>query len=437
MQIERYVGVLVLAAVSLVGCDSNPTQPVNTTPANAANSISNSAPANQQPPANPVAQANAMPVTMPLIDAMLADESFLNEARASVQLTDEETDKIRDTARNAVLRLDADAQGDDARSTRNSVEQTRKDIEKIIGPQRTEQFINLVRTRWGGDAEDLAARPNAIPTDTRVVVNAAAYRMDLFRDGQLVKTYKIGIGYPEFPLPAGVRRAKEIIFNPTWTPPDEPWVKGKYAPGRKVEAGSKLNPLGKIKIPIGLPSLIHGGKNPSRLGTFASHGCVGLTDAMVQDFALQLASLSATQLTAADVKAFEKDKTETKNVVLSQAMPVELRYETIVVENGKVTIYRDVYERGTNTEENLRRVLEVYGVSLESLPEADRTKLLDAVNQMAVDAQGKAVEESENSNRKNTSSKVTKNIKGKKEIAIEIPALQGKGYPAAVNLMSA
>ena len=66
--------------------------------------------------------------------------------------------------------------------------------------------------------------PNAIPTDTRVVVNIPAFRMDLFQDGSLVKSYQIGIGYPEFPLPQGLRKAQTIIFNPTWTPPDSPWV---------------------------------------------------------------------------------------------------------------------------------------------------------------------------------------------------------------------
>src|SRR5438105_2191673 len=43
--------------------------------------------------------------------------------------------------------------------------------------------------------------PNAVPKDTRIVVNIPAFRMDLFQDGRLVKSYKIGIGYPEFQLP--------------------------------------------------------------------------------------------------------------------------------------------------------------------------------------------------------------------------------------------
>src|SRR5262249_30300489 len=66
--------------------------------------------------------------------------------------------------------------------------------------------------------------PFSAPPDTRIVVNAPAHRLDVFQNGQLVKSYKIGIGYPEFPLPTGMRRASQIIFNPTWTPPDEPWV---------------------------------------------------------------------------------------------------------------------------------------------------------------------------------------------------------------------
>ena len=136
--------------------------------------------------------------------------------------------------------------------------------------------------------------PNAVPTDTRVVVNIPAFRMDLFQDGSLVKSYQVGIGYPDFPLPQGLRKASTIIFNPTWTPPDEPWVEGskKVKVGQKVEAGSPLNPLGPIKIPIGLPSLIHGGKSPAKLGTFASHGCVGLTNPQVQDFSVVLAGLA-------------------------------------------------------------------------------------------------------------------------------------------------
>ena len=61
-------------------------------------------------------------------------------------------------------------------------------------------------------------------------------------------------------------------------------------------------------------------------------------------------------------------------------MPVELRYETIVLEDGKLHIYKDVYAQDTNTEENLRRVLEANGVRLEDLSgDSSEREILNAL----------------------------------------------------------
>ena len=59
---------------------------------------------------------------------------------------------------------------------------------------------------------------------------------------------------------------------------------------------------------------------------------------------------------------------------LSRAVTVELRYETVTVEDGKLHIYRDVYDRGANTEDNLRNVLQAYGVTVDQLSEGQRSK---------------------------------------------------------------
>lgn len=427
-------------------------QPTTTTNANTVATSATPAVA-ASPAAQPESRKATLPVTLPVLDAMFADENFAGDLKTKLQLTDEQIDKLKSTAHEAVGTLRED--GENSGSTRAATERSGKQIREILGEEKANKLFEMVSQRWNGsDAADnsttnSSAKPNAIPTDTRVVVNAPAYRMDLFQDGKLVKTYKIGIGYPEFPLPSGMRKANTIIFNPTWTPPDEPWVEGsgKVKVGEKVAAGDKLNPLGPIKIPIGLPSLIHGGKSPAKLGGFASHGCVGLTNGQVQDFALNLAKLSGTDLMPEDVKNYEKQKTETKNVKLGNDVQVELRYETIVVEDGKLRIFRDVYEKGTNTEENLRAVLDAYGVSLDSLNAQDRQKILDGLKQMAFDAAGNPVEEGGNSNSQNSNTqsnskandnsnkgKVTRNIKGAKEVSFALAELKGKGYPAPVNL---
>ncbi|HEX8565474.1 MAG TPA: L,D-transpeptidase family protein [Pyrinomonadaceae bacterium] len=440
---QFFIASVLLTVVGLFAACEQPAN-LNTTVnsnANNATPIAAASPVATPQAANPRAEAN-LPVTLPVLDAMFADESFAGELKSKLSLTDEQIGRLRTISRESVGNLSESETDEAAGSTTEAIKRAQEQIRSVIGEDKAAQLAGLVRDRWqqGGFEETAAGgeqKTNGIPSDTRIVVNAPAYRMDLFKDGQLVRSYKIGIGYPEFPLPVGVRKAETLIFNPTWTPPDEPWVKGKIEPGKKVEAGSALNPLGPIKIPIGSPSLIHGGKNPARLGGFASHGCVGLTNDQVQQVALDLAQLTGTQVTAEDVKNHLKNKTETKNVKLSQPIPVELRYDTIVAEDGKLKIFRDVYERGTNTEENLRAVLQAQGVAYDSLSEQERAKISEALKQMARDPAGNPVEAmpaGSVNNNSNKNVKETRTIKGAKEATIEIAALKGKGYPAPVDL---
>ncbi len=135
-------------------------------------------------------------------------------------------------------------------------------------------------------------------------------------------------------------------------------------------------------------------------------------------------------------------------------MLVELRYETIVVEDGELKIFRDVYDRDTNTEENLRRVLEHYGVAFDSLTPELQTRLRSALTQMSRDAKGNLDTPGESGNangnnngnanansnananknaNSNADGKVTRTVKGAKEVVIDLPQLAGKGYPSPVE----
>ena len=432
--------VLVMCLFAAAGC----APPSNTTTTTGGVNTNTGQPAGAPPPAAPPAPASAsgeaqLPVTLPVLDAMFQDPAFAAELKSRLALTDEQVARLRKVAEEE--RTSLSEEGEATGSTAAARARAAEKLNEIVGADKLTPFSAFVRERWaGGEAGAAAAvpaKPNSVPADTRVVVNAPAFRMDVFEDGRLLKTYRVGIGYPEFPLPQGQRKATQIIFNPTWTPPDEPWVKGKIKPGEKVEAGSKLNPLGPIKIPIGLPSLIHGGKSPARLGTFASHGCVGLTNKQVQDFAVVLAKLGGAEVSPEDVAGFAKTKSETKNVKLERDVPVELRYETIVVEDGKLYVYRDVYEKGTNTEENLRAVLEAHGVRLEDLTEQERAQVTEALQAMARDPQGNPVDgrpQPSPTPDKKGNVRETRTVKGEKQLVIEVAALRGKGYPAPVNL---
>lgn len=414
-------------------------------PANTNTSVVQTTPSPSASVSPATSETVSVQVTLPLLDALLTDEKFVGQLKQNLKLSDEQIDSLKRVSGADIARLqesnaeETDGNAADAR-TRASEE-----LRKILGDEKAKQLATLANDYWskgdqtetaGSKTVEMSKGPNAVPSDTRVVVNIPAFRMDLFQDGSLVKTYKIGIGYPEFPLPFGLRKAQTIIFNPTWTPPDSPWVEKmkNVTAGETVKAGDKNNPLGPIKIPIGSPSLIHGGKSPAKIGKFASHGCVGLTNAQVKDFAGLLAKVSnTTDISESTIATYLVDREKTKTVKLNQTVPVELRYETIVLEDGKLHIYKDVYAQDTNTEENLRRVLEANGVRLEDLSEQQRTEILNALNAMSTNPTAAASPSPEASPQKKTA-KTKKPAKPQNEVVIDLGSLAQKGYPAPVNL---
>ena len=403
---------LSLALCLLASCTTTPT---NT---NTATTTGSPTPSPTVSP-SPAESASTTPaqVTLPLLDALLGDEKFVGELRSQLRLSNEQIDSLKRVSSAEIARLRETNAEELEESSGDAHTRANEQLNQILGDDRARELASFANDYWArggqtngdsGPAVEMSKGPNAVPADTRVVVNIPAFRMDVFQDGSLLKSYQVGIGYPEFPLPQGLRKAQTIIFNPTWTPPDEPWVarmKG-VAPGETVEAGSRENPLGPIKIPIGLPSLIHGGKPPAKLGKFASHGCVGLTNNQIKDFTMLLGKASDTDLSQRAIEEHLKNKTKTETVKLNQSVPVELRYETIVLEDdGKLHIYRDVYAQGTNTQENLRSVLEAHGMNLEDLAEDQRAKALDALK-----------------------------AKNQKEVVIDLGKDARKGYPIAVSL---
>jgi lipoprotein-anchoring transpeptidase ErfK/SrfK len=403
--------------------------------------------------------AEAVPITLPVLDALFGEAAFKAELKSKVQLTDDQTAALRKISSEAVAKLrqsNAELQTGSAEAARQAALDA---IRNAIGGEKSEQLLSLARDRWNKGSEELAALaarnaepvmlqgPNAVPKDTRIVVNIPAFRMDVFANGALVKSYKIGIGYPQFPLPQGLRKAQQIIFNPTWTPPDEPWVSGmNMRPGQVVAAGSKGNPLGPIKIPIGAPSLIHGGKALAKIGTFASHGCVGLTNEQVKDFAKVLAQASQTELSEATMAAYMAKRTRTQVVNLGQLVPVELRYETVVFEDGRLHIYRDVYDQHTNTEANLRAVMAANGAGFDSLSAETKTQALEALDLMSgrpkkqatpkpsIAAPVNAADRLALADEKKAEAERQKKLRNQKEVVIEISGLTAKGYPGPVNL---
>lgn len=227
----------------------------------------------------------------------------------------------------------------------------------------------------GGVIEKTALAAGA--GNLRITINVPSFQMTLWQNGKEVKTYPIGVGMKDYPIFIGDRRASAVIWNPSWIPPDSDWVaeSPNVQSGEVIAPDDARNPLGKMKIPLGYGYLIHQAKGAQDLGSLVSHGCVRVMQADLYDLAEKIVTARGLDVSAEQIDEAKKTK-KTLAAELAPVVPVEITYDTLVVENGKLHIYPDVYERKTNTPERLRAELESSGVETAHLGDADLKKML-------------------------------------------------------------
>lgn len=114
-----------------------------------------------------------------------------------------------------------------------------------------------------------ARNPAVQVGQTVVVVKRSEHRLYLYKDGELVRTYRVGVGKRRGSTPRGQFWIVGKARNPAWS------YKGKYVPG-----GSPANPLGhwwmalSVKARSGSRIGIHGTNAPWSIGGNVSRGCI-------------------------------------------------------------------------------------------------------------------------------------------------------------------
>lgn len=231
----------------------------------------------------------------------------------------------------------------------------------------------------GGGVRRSALRPG--DGDVRITVNVPAFKMTLWQGGREIKSNYVGVGQKEFPIPVGMRSTDKIILNPDWIPPDSAWVRRSTSvePYERISADDPNNPLGKIKIPLGQAYLLHEAQGPSDIGNLVSHGCVRVMRDDLFEVAKMIARARNLSTSGSQIDAARKD-TERRVMNLNGDIPVDINYDTMVVENGVLTIYPDVYDRNMNTIESLKTELARFNVDSSRFDDATLKQMLDKVN---------------------------------------------------------
>jgi lipoprotein-anchoring transpeptidase ErfK/SrfK len=104
-----------------------------------------------------------------------------------------------------------------------------------------------------------------------ITVDRASFRLRLWKDLKLAKTYRIAVGQIGLETPAGLYHVQNKQVDPVWNVPHSDWA-GRLA-GRVIQPGPS-NPLKARWMGIYNGAGIHGTDAIDSLGSAASHGCI-------------------------------------------------------------------------------------------------------------------------------------------------------------------
>ena len=127
------------------------------------------------------------------------------------------------------------------------------------------------------DAKLCRALENAAPAtktaaSRSIVVSLEDRKLALIEDGKVRKIYTVAVGKPSTPSPVGSFTIERRIANPTYS-----------HDGRIVPPGPQ-NPVGSRWMGLSIRGYgIHGTNVPSSIGKAASHGCIRMGKADVEE----------------------------------------------------------------------------------------------------------------------------------------------------------
>jgi L,D-transpeptidase ErfK/SrfK len=117
-----------------------------------------------------------------------------------------------------------------------------------------------------------SAMAQSVRVPRQIVVSIADRKLVLVEEGRVLKTYAVAVGAEVSPSPEGQFDIVNRVVKPTY-----------YHSGTVIEAGPQ-NPLGTRWIGLSQKGYgIHGTNVPSSIGKAASHGCIRMAKADLEE----------------------------------------------------------------------------------------------------------------------------------------------------------
>jgi murein L,D-transpeptidase YcbB/YkuD len=205
----------------------------------------------------------------------------------------------------------------------------------------------------------------------RIDINIPENRLRVYDGDSLLKVYRISVGLPGHDTPDGEFTIATAEWNPWWRPPPREWAKDD-----RITPPGPNNPMGRVKLFFAPLYYIHGSPHVRELGTAASHGCVRMMNSDVIELARLIHARNGGSLSDAEITRVLARPSQTRATRIATPVPLTLRYDPIVVTDGELRIYKDVYKRSRVHTEGVIQALIAAGYDPASVDRAEVRRVL-------------------------------------------------------------
>lgn len=199
----------------------------------------------------------------------------------------------------------------------------------------------------------------------RIDLNIPENRLRVYDGDSLVKTYRVSVGLPGHDTPDGEFTIAHAEWNPWWRPPAREWAKDD-----KVTPPGPNNPMGRVKLFFAPYYYLHGTTHVDDLGTPASHGCVRMMNRDVIELGRLIHARHGGTLSDAEITRTLARPTQTRVSRIARPVPLAIRYQPIVVADGELRIFPDIYNRRRVHTEGVLQALLAAGYDAGSIDRA-------------------------------------------------------------------
>jgi lipoprotein-anchoring transpeptidase ErfK/SrfK len=184
------------------------------------------------------------------------------------------------------------------------------------------------------------AVPQGPASALRLDLNIPENRLRVYDGDSLLKVYRVSVGLPGHDTPDGAFTIDHAEWNPWWHPPAREWAKND-----RITPPGPNNPMGRVKLFFAPYYYIHGSPHVRDLGRAASHGCVRMMNNDVIELARLIHARNGGSLGDAEITRVLARPGQTRASRIATPVPLALRYDPVVVADGELRIYKDVYNR--------------------------------------------------------------------------------------------